>query len=168
MLGRGSPGITAIHQQQGRFVIGHVRAHRSNHGNVVDVFRNLGKQFTDFNAALAVFLKLKWGLKRSSGKMFSLQIIHRQRFAIKPSQFRLGIKVSTCEGPPLAKIWMTRFALPGNCGALAASGELLAEPALTPNNSEPRRFASPTIPKPMPQRIRKSRRVRNRSSNRVT
>ena len=35
----------------------------------------------------------------------------------------LGSKVSTCEGPPLAKIWMTRLALPGNWGALGNSGE---------------------------------------------
>jgi hypothetical protein len=34
----------------------------------------------------------------------------------------LESKVSTCEGPRLAKIWMTRFALPGKCGFLTESG----------------------------------------------
>src|SRR5437899_9206565 len=35
----------------------------------------------------------------------------------------LGSKVSTCEGPPLAKIWMTCLVLDGNWGCLGMSGE---------------------------------------------
>src|SRR5439155_18227595 len=40
------------------------------------------------------------------------------RGSILPAYFSrsgLGLKVSTWLGPPLAKMWMTRFALPGNC-----------------------------------------------------
>ena len=33
-----------------------------------------------------------------------------------------GSNVSTCEGPPLAKIWMTCLALAGKWGALGVSG----------------------------------------------
>src|SRR6185436_6031181 len=33
-----------------------------------------------------------------------------------------GSNVSTCEGPPLAKMWITRFALPGKWPFLGASG----------------------------------------------
>src|SRR3954465_8136385 len=40
----------------------------------------------------------------------------------------LGAKVSTWEGPPLAKIWMICFTLDGKCGALGASG--LTKPSL--------------------------------------
>src|SRR5690348_9845895 len=35
----------------------------------------------------------------------------------------LGSNVSTCDGPPFMKRWMTRLALAGNCGALGASGD---------------------------------------------
>ena len=33
-----------------------------------------------------------------------------------------GSKVSTCEAPPLAKMWMTRLALPGNAAPWARAG----------------------------------------------
>ena len=39
-----------------------------------------------------------------------------------------GSNVSTCEGPPFMKRWITCFALAGNCGALGRSG-LLPAPA---------------------------------------
>src|SRR6266704_690425 len=63
---------------------------------------------------------------------------------------------------------MTRLAFAGKCGDLGASGE----PAISgvteaaPNACGPSRLASPNIPNPNPQRVRKSRRVRNRSCNR--
>ncbi len=34
----------------------------------------------------------------------------------------LGSKVSRCDGPPLAKMWSTRFALAAKCGARGVSG----------------------------------------------
>src|SRR5258708_3300798 len=35
----------------------------------------------------------------------------------------LGSQVSTCEGAPWAKMWITRLALAGNGGSFGASGE---------------------------------------------
>src|SRR5437016_4953241 len=35
-----------------------------------------------------------------------------------------GSKVSTWDGPPFMKRWMTRLALPGNCGDFGANGEM--------------------------------------------
>ena len=92
------------------------------------------------------------------------RVVYRQRFAVKSGQRRLGIKVSTCEGPPLAKRWMTRLAFVAKCAARGASGELLLIPSLGAASAtcEASRSASPIIPKPNPQRQRKSRRVRNR------
>src|SRR6266581_3773546 len=40
----------------------------------------------------------------------------------------LGSNVSTWDGPPLAKIWITRLAFAGKCGCLGASG--LMKPSL--------------------------------------
>src|SRR5262245_23029931 len=34
-----------------------------------------------------------------------------------------GSNVSTCDGPPLQKMWMTCFALAGKCGCFGARGE---------------------------------------------
>ena len=99
------PRLAAIHQQQRRLVIRHIRVHRANHRDVVDVLRRLRKQFAHFDAALAVFLELEWRLKRRPGLPLGLQIIHRQRLAMQvgPSS-GFGSKVSTCDGPPLAKM----------------------------------------------------------------
>src|SRR6185369_11336024 len=41
-------------------------------------------------------------------------------------RFGLGSNVSTCDGPPWAKIWMTRFAFGAKWGARGASGEVIS------------------------------------------
>ena len=70
--------FAAIHQQQRRLVIRHIRVHRTNHRDVVDVFRDVRKQFADFDAALAVFFEFERRLKGRAGAAFGRQIIHRQ------------------------------------------------------------------------------------------
>src|SRR6185503_7745914 len=77
-----------------------------------------------------------------------------------------GSKVSTCDGPPLAKMWMMRLALPGKCGCFGASG--LVNPSVAraefsapkPPNNAPKLSA----PIPMPQRPKNSRLVNARCS----
>src|SRR5579884_3593114 len=73
----------------------------------------------------------------------------------------LGSKVSTCEGPPLAKMCRTRCALAGKCGFFGASGDTVASVGAA--DTRPCEAMSPARPseaKPMPERQRKSRRVR--------
>ena len=42
------------------------------------------------------------------------------------SRAGLGSKVSTWEGPPSQKMWMTRFALGSKCGCFGVRGEFSA------------------------------------------
>src|SRR5688500_16603312 len=62
-----------------------------------------------------------------------------------------GSNVSTCEGPPLAKMWMTRLALPGNCEGLGDSGLIgaLANVGVAPPACA-KMLASASVPIPMP------------------
>src|SRR6185436_10817913 len=68
----------------------------------------------------------------------------------------LGSNVSTCEGPPLAKIWMTRFARPGKWPFLGDRGLSVGASSA---KAWPRRSASISAPMPMPPRHRSSRRL---------
>src|SRR5262249_41707962 len=81
----------------------------------------------------------------------------------------LGSNVSTCDGPPFMKRWITRLARAWNCGALGRSGLTLASAALAGRASKPAWAIRPpkaSEPKPMPDRHRSSRRVRNASASR--
>src|SRR5882724_10776058 len=60
--------------------------HGANHGNVVNVLGDVGKQFAHLDTALAVFFELKRRLKRRSRSAFGGQVVHRQRFAVEPDQ----------------------------------------------------------------------------------
>ena len=86
------PRIAAIHQQQRRLVIRHIRVHRANHRDVVDVLGDVRKQFAHLDAALAVLLELERRLKRRAGVALGLQIVHRQRLAVQFGQRRLRIE----------------------------------------------------------------------------
>src|SRR6185436_6213352 len=68
----------------------------------------------------------------------------------------LGSNVSTCEGPPLAKMWMTRFARPGKWPFLGARGLSVGASSA---NAWPIRSASISAPMPMPPRQSSSRRL---------
>ena len=69
----------------------------------------------------------------------------------------LGSNVSTCDGPPLQKMWTTRLALAAKCGLPGSIGLL---PALTmPANA--------SEPMPMPDRARNSRRFKGGRFGRV-
>ena len=64
----------------------------------------------------------------------------------------LGSNVSTCDGPPLQKKWITRFALPAKCGCFGANG--LAASARFPSSHN--RPARPRAPRPMPGAAREA------------
>src|SRR6266446_8642287 len=76
-----------------------------------------------------------------------------------------GSKLSTCDGPPFRKKWTTRFALPGKGGFLDESGFTVpaACAAGASNLASPNKPARLTAPMPIPQRVKKFRRVSNRS-----
>src|ERR1044071_7490875 len=73
-------------------MIRHIRVHGTNHSDIIDVFRDFGEKFTDFNAAPAVFRKPKRRLKCSTRSTLGLQIIHRQGLSVQPGKFRLRIE----------------------------------------------------------------------------
>src|SRR4051812_5992063 len=77
-----------------------------------------------------------------------------------------GSHVSTCDGPPSAKMWITALALAGKCGSFGASGLASAAARGAPEASAPRpRIDARLIaPKPMPVRSRNWRRVKIESS----
>ena len=61
-------------------------------------------------------------------------------FTSWPAYFAMpgfGSHVSMCDGPPCEKMWMTRLALPGNCGACGASGERLVAAWAVPPSDRP-------------------------------
>src|SRR6185436_11042329 len=68
----------------------------------------------------------------------------------------LGSKVSTCDGPPLAKIWITRLALPGKWPFRGESGLSVGASSA---RAWPIRSASISAPMPMPLRHSSSRRL---------
>src|SRR5580658_10332036 len=70
----------------------------------------------------------------------------------------LGSQVSTCEGAPAAKMWMTRLALAGKGGILGASGERPTLVSAAKRESSRSKEVRPKAPKPMPRRDRNSRR----------
>ena len=85
-----------------------------------------------------------------------------------------GSQVSTCEGAPWAKTWITALALAGKCGARGASGfPAAAAAASTAWGAAPRSSAGLNIdarlsaPSPRPKRFRNWRRVAKRSSSRA-
>src|ERR1700722_16524804 len=80
-----------------------------------------------------------------------------------------GSQVSTCEGAPWAKMWMTLVAFEGKGGFLGASGESSPSALTVPTRSSgPSRLANPNAPRPMPNRFRNWRRVIAKSSGRAT
>ena len=85
-------GIAAIHQHQGRLVIGQLGLHRADDRDVVDALADLRKQLADFDAALAVFLKLERRRKRRAGLSLGANIFDGQRFAGVFGQRGFGIE----------------------------------------------------------------------------
>src|SRR5688572_7341948 len=69
-----------------------VRLHRTNNRDVVDASRGQGKEFTNLNSALPVFLESKWGGKRSTGLPFRPDIFHRKDLTCVFLQRGLWIK----------------------------------------------------------------------------
>ena len=102
-------------------MIGDVGHHRADHGDVVDVFGHVRKQFADFDAALAVFLELERRGKRGPGLALGQQVAARQLPARVFRQRRLGIERIDLRRPAVGNKWMTRFAR-GAWGGLRASG----------------------------------------------
>ena len=89
------------------------------------------EELADFDAALAVLAELerRGRARRRSGARWA----ECRRAAAWPaylSSIGLGSNVSTCDGPPFMKRWMTRLALAGKCGAWGRSGSVEAAVAV--------------------------------------
>ena len=100
-------------------MVGHLGVHRADHGDVVDVLGRLGKQLADLDPALAVRRNLNGDGKAAP----VLRSVRRVSGSVLPASFAsagLGSKVSTCDGPPFRKKWMTRRPCRGNAVAVVA------------------------------------------------
>ena len=87
------PRFAAVHQQQRRLVIRHVRVHRANHRRCHRcILGHVRKHFADLDPALAILVKLERRGKRRARFAFGLEIFHRQRLARVFRQRRLGIE----------------------------------------------------------------------------
>ena len=73
----------------------------------------------------------------------------------------LGSNVSTCEGPPFRKKWMTRFARPGKCCVPATKEDDNSPAFAVPLRivSSENKEASPNAPTPSPDRCSNDRRL---------
>ncbi len=66
-------GFAAVHQQQGRLMVRHIRLHRSDEADVIDAFADVGIEVADFDAALAIFTELEH--RRKGGAGFALGLV---------------------------------------------------------------------------------------------
>src|SRR6202035_617153 len=65
--GTNEPCLARVHEQEGWLVIGHIGVHGANHANVIDVLGRVGKQFADFQTALAKLLEFERRWKCCTG-----------------------------------------------------------------------------------------------------
>ena len=77
----------------------------------------------------------------------------------------LGSNVSTCDGPPFMKRWMTRFALPGKCGRFGAIGP--ARRVLAGGRARRSRRAAPRRPRRAEAQGRPLQQARGGSAGRI-
>ena len=86
------PAVAAIHQHQGRLVIGNIGVHRTDNADIIDAAGRPGEQFADLDAVLAVALELVRRTHGAGGLAFGAQVRRRQRLAVELVEGRLGIE----------------------------------------------------------------------------
>ena len=105
--GLGKLQRAAVHQQQRRLVGRDVGLHRADDADVVDALAEFREELADLDARLAVLLELERRRERQR---------RSSPGSVLPAYFAsagFGSNVSTCDGPPLAKMWMTCLRLGG-------------------------------------------------------
>ncbi len=90
--GAGETRFPAVHEQEGRLMVGYVGVHGADDHQVVRALGDIGKDVTDFDPALAVFCKGKRGAEGCASGALGFQMARGQRLAVEPGQFGLGIK----------------------------------------------------------------------------
>jgi len=108
-------------------VIGHLSLHGADDGDVIDVCGGFGKELADFDSE-------------------TVRLLKRARVG-------LGSNVSTCDGPPFRKKWITRLALGVKCGWRGARAEVVCA-AGCGGESACSRSASAREPSPSPEEAR--------------
>ncbi len=133
---------------------------RADDRHVVDQLAELREHLADLDARLAHLVELERRRERQA-----VQTGQRLVLAYFASS-GFGSQVSTCDGPPSAKMWMTALALAGKGGSFGASGlaSLAAAVSAEACIPMPRIEAKLIAPKPMPVRSRNWRRVKIESS----
>ena len=84
--------VTAGHHQQRRLVVGHVRVHAAEHGDVVNALGHFGENLAHLHARLTVPLKLKWRLEQTARAALRLEIGIGRTLAVILVERRLGIE----------------------------------------------------------------------------
>ena len=72
--GPDQPRVSAVHQQDRRYMVGHVGLHGTDHRDVVDALPDVGKNLTDFDPALTVALELEGRPHHGTGSAFGDQV----------------------------------------------------------------------------------------------
>ena len=74
-------------------MVGDIGVHRADHGNVVDHAADVGKQFTDFDSALPMFVESERRGERCPGLALGREVRGGQGLLRVFIQGRLGVNV---------------------------------------------------------------------------
>lgn len=84
--------VATGHHEQRWFMVGDIGVHGADDADVIDAPGDIGIEFADFDAALAVFLKLERRLVEAAGAPFGAEVRLRWFLAVVLLKRRLGIK----------------------------------------------------------------------------
>ncbi len=89
--GSGEAGFSAIHEEEGGFVVGDIGVHGADDGEVIGAFADVGEEFTDLEAGLAVALEGEGGTEGGAGFAFCFEV-EREFLAVPAGEFRFGVE----------------------------------------------------------------------------
>ena len=84
-------------------MVGNVRMHGTNNGEVIDVFGDMRKEFAYFYPAFSILPEVEGGLKRGARAAFSGQVVHGQGLSVQSSQSGFGVKGVNVGWPAIGK-----------------------------------------------------------------
>jgi hypothetical protein len=88
----GLHAIAAIHEHEGRLVVGHLCVHRTDHGDVIGMGGGFGEEVADFETAGSVLAEGKRRRKCRAGFALSAQVFAGKGFPRVFGQHRFGIE----------------------------------------------------------------------------
>ncbi len=95
------PSLATVHQHQGRLMVGGIRMHRSDDGDLIDHLPHSGKEVTDRNATLTIPPERKGRGESRAGLALGAEVFHGKGFPRIPVQHRFRIKGIDMGGPAI-------------------------------------------------------------------